>query len=153
VPGTGDLAFDLAAVAARLRELADGGLTRELADGIRRAVAPLPQKIRDGLEPKLPNRYAAELDASIRITQRTFLSPDSTSVTILASNSGSKARKLRRLDSGVLWHEVFGNRKVWREQAVTPGWFTRPCEEAAPEVRDAIDEVLREVAAKAEGRA
>ena len=154
MPGPDELAARLAEVSARLKEIGDGGLTRELSKAIGRAVQPVPAHIRAGLRPRLPDRYADELDATLNIFRRSFTSPDQVQVSIYATNTGPKRRKLRRLDGGVLWHPLFGDRKEWREQgapSVRPGWFSGPVREAAPQVREEIRKAVSDVARKAAG--
>ena len=158
MPGTDQLAFDLAAISARLRDIGEGGLTRELTRAIGKAVEPVEKNIRAGLKPKLPDPYARELDASITVGRRTTTTIDEAQVTVYATNKGIKNRKLSRLDSGILWHPLFGRfprtdrRNRWFEQSVTPGWFTQPAQDAAPQVREAIGQALDAVAEKAAGK-
>jgi hypothetical protein len=152
MPGADELARSLNAVAVRLRELGDGGLTRELSRAIGDAVAPLKDRIRAGLRPHLPDPYAEVLDADLKIRRSSSTSGEEARVTILASADGTKKRKLRQLDNGFLFHPLYGDRKRWFEQQVTPGWFTGPVEESAPQVRDAIETALDDVAAKAAGK-
>jgi hypothetical protein len=152
MPGADELARSLNAVAVRLRELGDGGLARELQTTVGRAVDPLKDRIPAALRPHLPDRYADELEAELKVRRSTSLGAagDTAQVTVLASTSGSKKRKLRQLDDGILRHPVFGNRKVtWPTQSVTPGWFSDPVEESVPAVRDAIEQALDNVVEKA----
>jgi hypothetical protein len=150
MPGADELAFSLAAVAARLREIGEGGLARELQKAIGDAVAPVGGEIRRGLRPHLPDRYADVLDADLKISRSSSLSGEEARVTMLASASGTKKRKLRPLDEGVLRHPVFGNRKVtWPAQAVEPGFFSGPVEDAVPQVRAAVEAALDVITEKA----
>jgi hypothetical protein len=68
---------------------------------------------------------------------------------VIASSGGLKKRKLARSDAGILTHPLFGDRDHWYDQHVTPGWFTRPCEDAAPRVRQEVIDALDNVAANA----
>jgi hypothetical protein len=150
--GVDELAVSLAAVSKTLREAGDGGLTRELSRAIGDAVAPLKDRIRAGLKPHLPDPYAEVLDADLQIRRSSSTSGEEARVTVLASTSGTKKRKLRQLDDGILFHPLYGNRKRWFEQTVTPGWFTGPVEDSVPEIRDAIERALEDVAEKAAGK-
>lgn len=152
--GLDGLAVQLRDLSVRLQELGDRGLEQELARAIGDAVDPLKDRIRAQLKPDLPDRYAEELDADLAITQRTSGSADSSiaRVTILARTRSGKRRRLHRLDDGVLAHPLWGNRRHWRNQEVTAGFFTRTAEDSAPEIRDAIEAALRDVAGKAAGR-
>lgn len=156
--GVDELAFSLAAVAARLREIGEGGLVRELQREIGRAVGPVPAQVRAGLAGHLPDRYAAVLDADLRVSRRTFLGAagDETRVVVLASPVMRK-RRLRQSNAGFLWHPVFGDRKRWKVNAapghgMVPGWFDDPVEAAAPRVREAARRALDNVTERAVGK-
>jgi hypothetical protein len=156
-----DMASELEALAFRLRRAGEQDLARELARAMRDAVGPVPGKIRGGLKPRLPDRYAGTLGADLDIKT---ISRNSGSATADAAESvyaqtrsGGKGRKLRRLDAGLLTHPLFGDREHWYTQAgtsqgVTPGWFTVPASIAAPRIRAELERALRDVAAKAAGK-
>jgi hypothetical protein len=146
------MASELEAIALRLRRAGDEDLARELTAGMRRAVKPVPDRIRAGLAPKLPNRYAEVLGADTAITTSVRNSGADATAAVVAANASFRKRRLNRLDAGILWHPLFGNRKHWFEQgepSVRPGWFTGPAEDAAPDVRAALEQALSDVAAKA----
>lgn len=153
-----DAAVEFEALARALREAGEKGLAQELRKGINEAARPLPDEIRAGLIPHLPNRYAATLndDLTITISQRSAGTQPGVFVVAKASGSGPgpsrtrTGRKLKRLDAGLLTHPVFGNREVWRTQGpegggMRPGWFTGPVRAAAPRVRREIEDALRRV--------
>ncbi|HEY3650466.1 MAG TPA: hypothetical protein VGL33_21060 [Streptosporangiaceae bacterium] len=149
--GLADAAAELEALAFRLRRAGDGELVREVTRAMRDAVVPVQDEIRAGLAPDLPNRYAAALDADLRLGVNVRTGERDPGVAI-TGQSRSKARKLRNLDAGRLTHPVFGNREEWRTQelpSVQPGWFTRPAEAAGPRVRAGIERALADVADKA----
>ena len=152
------MASELEAIAFRLRRAGDEDLARELAAGMRRAVRPVPDKIRAGLAPKLPDRYAKVLGDDTSITVAVRNSGADASASVVAANASFRKRKLGRLDAGILWHPLFGRfprgdpRNRWFEQgepSVQRGWFTGPAEDAAPDVRAALEQALRDVTAKA----
>src|SRR5262249_12275908 len=138
-----DLASELEAIAFRLRRAGKEDLARELNAAMRHAVEPVPGRIRAGLEPHLPDRYAGVLGAGLdsRVTARNSGGADADAmVSVYAKTLSGKNRKLTRLDTGLLTHPVFGDREVWRTQegaaqGVQPGWFTGPCEAAGDTVR------------------
>lgn len=149
-----DMASELEAAAVRLRNAGREDLARELAAGMRRGVEPVPGRIRDGLRPRLPDRYVEETfepDLDVKTT----VSPGSGSgdafARVYARTRSGRARKLRSLDAGLLHHPLWGDREHWYRQPVGPGWFTGPAEDAAPQVRGELERALRDVAAKAEG--
>ncbi|HXJ27346.1 MAG TPA: hypothetical protein VNH17_16655 [Streptosporangiaceae bacterium] len=149
--GLVEAASELESIARHLRRAGEGELVRELTRAMRDAVGTVPDDIRAGLRPKLPDRYAATLDADLRlgVNVRTNERDPGVSVT---GQARSKARKLRNLDEGRLTHPVFGNREEWRTQeepSVQPGWFTGPAQAGGPRVRTAIERALADVADKA----
>jgi hypothetical protein len=149
--GLADAATELEALAFRLRRAGETELVQEVTKAMRDAVIPVPDEIRAGLaptSPKLPDRYAAELDADLRIgvSVRTVGSDPGVSVT---GKAVGKTRKLRDLDAGILHHPLWGDREHWYRQgepSVRPGWFTGPAEAAGPRVRDGIEKALADVA-------
>ena len=136
-------------LAFRLRRAGDATLARELAAAMRRGVEPVPGKIREGLRPRLPDRYAETLDADLDIRTVTRNSGSDAVVSVYAQTRSGKRRKLRRLDSGTLEHPLWGDRDHWYRQGTAPGWFTGPAESEAPRVRAELERALRDVAAKA----
>lgn len=152
--GLGDASAELEALAFRLRRAGDEELLREVTKAMRDAVVPVQPEIRAELKPRLPDRYAATLDADLRlgVNVRTGVSDPGVAVT---GQAVAKARKLRYLDAGRLTHPLFGDREHWytqEEPSVQPGWFTGPAEAAGPRVRAGIEKALDDVANRAGGR-
>lgn len=148
--GMADAATELEALAFRLRRAGDTDLLREVTRAMRDAVVPVQAEIRAGLAPKLPNRYAAALDADVRLGTSVRTGERDPGVSL--TGTSGKGRKLRNLDAGRLTHPVFGNREHWstqEEPSVQPGWFSGPAEAAGPRVRDGIEKALADVADKA----
>lgn len=149
--GLADAAAELEALAFRLRRAGDGELVREVTRAMRDAVEPVQAEIRAGLDPHLPKRYAAELDADVRLGTNVRTNDRDPGVSITGAPL-AKTRKLRYLDEGRLTHPLFGDREHWYTQelpSVQPGWFTGPAEAAGPRVRTAIERALADVAGKA----
>ena len=147
-----DMASELEAAAVRLRRAGQDDLARELTAAMRRGVAPVPDQIRAGLRPHLPDRYAADLVAGVDIKTITRAGGATTDAMVsVVAQSRAGNRKLKRLDAGVLSHPVYGNREKWSTQQVEPGWFTGPAEDAAPRVRAELERALEDVGRKAAG--
>ena len=154
-----DMASELEAAAFRLRRAGQDDLARELNAAMRRGVDPVPGKIRDGLKPHLPDRYAEVFDAdlAIRTTVRNAGSAGADAVvTVTASTRSGQRRRFKRLDDGVLEHPLFGNRRKWYPQegadkGMRPGWFTGPCEAEESRVRGELERALKDVGGKAAG--
>ena len=146
--GLVEAASELESIARHLRLAGDGDLARDLTAAMRRAADPVRDQIRAGLRPHLPDRYAATLDADLRlgISVRTGDRNPGVSVTGQARSGG---RKLRRLDGGLLTHPLWGDREHWYTQHVEAGWFTGPAQDAAPQVRAELERALEDVAARA----
>jgi hypothetical protein len=150
--GLADAAAELEALAFRLRRAGDGELVREVTRAMRDAVVPVQDQIRAGLGPLLPNRYAAELDADLRLGVNVRTNERNPGVSV-TGQARTKARKLRNLDEGRLTHPGPGNdREHWytqEEPSVQPGWFTGPAEAGGPRVRAGIEQALADIAGKA----
>ena len=150
--GLADAAAELEALAFRLRRAGDTELLREVTRAMRDAVEPVQAEIRAGLRPKLPDRYAEELDADLRLGVNVRTTDRDPGVSI-TGQAIAKTRKLRYLDEGRLTHPGPGNdREHWYTQelpSVEPGYFTGPAEAGGPRVRTAIERALADVADKA----
>jgi hypothetical protein len=149
--GLADAAAELEALAFRLRRAGDTELLREVTRAMRDAVVPVQAEIRAGLDPHLPNRYAATLDADVRLGVNVRTNERDPGVAITGTTTG-KGHRLRSLDAGELHHPLYGDRGHWYRQgapSVQPGWFSDPAEAAGPRVRDGIERALADVADKA----
>jgi hypothetical protein len=149
-------ASELESIARHLRRAGEGELVRDLTRAMRDAVGSVPDDIRAGLKPKLPDRYAEALDADLRLGVSVRTNERNPGVSVTGTPL-AKARKLRNLDEGRLTHPVYGDREVWRTQVgaaqgVEPGWFSGPAEAAAPRVRAAIERALEDVSNRATSR-
>jgi hypothetical protein len=115
---------------------------------MRDAVVPVQEQIREGLKPHLPDVYAAELDADLRLGVNVRTNERDPGVAV-TGQAIAKTRKLRSLDGGEIHHPLWGDREHWYRQEVTPGWFTGPAEAGGPRVRAAIERALEDVAGRA----
>lgn len=137
-------------LARHLAEAGETGLRRELYKAVGDAAAPAVEAVRQGLPDYMPNRYAGVLDPGLQLRVVRSSSAGNPGVRIVASPRG-KARKLRRLEGGVLAHPLFGSRKHWYNQTshVVKGFFTSPISRQAPQIREQIQEAVDRVAAEA----
>lgn len=144
-------ADDLARLSKQLREAGDKGLQRELSKSIRDALKP----VRTVALPKsaletLPRRGG--VGAVVAKTKYSISKKTGNRVAGLRLTA-KNIYNLRRIDQGVLRHPVFKSEKrphpKWVNQKVTPGWFTKPTDDAAPDVRREIakgmDRVARQI--------
>lgn len=146
-----DMASELEALAYRLRSAGQDDLARKLNAAMRDAVKPVPDMIRAGLKPHLPDPYAEVFDADLDIKTAARggggINTDAV-VTVYARTRSGKRRRFKRLEDGVLEHPLFGNRKRFYAQTshVVPGWFSGPASDDAPRVRAALEQALAGIA-------
>lgn len=142
-----DLGDQLEALAGRLNLVA-ADLVPELRSAIRDAVKPVSQHIKDELRPRLPDRYAEVLESELSLTISVRGAGGDPGVSLKATTRGAAQRKLKRLDSGILGHPLWGHRKHWYTQEVK-SWFTEPAKDKFPEVRAAIEDAMSRIIEKA----
>lgn len=144
-----DGARELEIVARRLKETGNSGLKKELLAGIRKEGKETVKDIKKSAADVLPHAGGlAELVSRSSYGIRTRLTGNSVGVSIKGTSRSVKS--LRALNAGRLRHPVFGNRDVWVEQSVEPGWFDKPVERDADNIRQGIDRVLADIARKIE---
>ncbi len=131
---------------AQLRELgvklraADKQLRLKAARNLRAATRPVIKKQREAALSRLPKSGGlAALVAKSRIGTSVKTTGRTVAVSIVARNPDN----IRNIDKGTVRHKTFG-RLPWVDQAVTPGWFTEPAEEAKPEMAAALTEAIAE---------
>jgi hypothetical protein len=145
MPTADVLAAEFSELARGLHHAGDTSLYNEISGAIDQAAGPVPGEIRTGLAPKMPNRYAATLNAELAAGVQVRRGRADPGVTVWARTRGPRRVRLRRLDQGILEHPLFGNREFWYRQAVRPGWFTQPNQDAAPRVRASLEAALERV--------
>jgi hypothetical protein len=114
-------------------------LRKELHKGIRQAARPLIPAARAEALRRLPKSggLAAQVAKEpARVQQRTGSDPG---VRIVIGRNRGGARAANR---GVIRHPVFGNREVWVDQRVQPGWFDDSMKASAPEIRRGIERAM-----------
>lgn len=127
-----------------LRAVGNKDLRRDLYRGIQRATKPLKERAKDAARSKLPKRGGLnEFVAASKFATKTRGSGANVGVRITAAKAG---HDVRSIDRGRLRHPVFGNRSVWVNQSVEPGWFSETIDDGAPVVRGELIEVIRDVA-------
>lgn len=143
------------ALAQRLKEAGDKDLQRELYRGLDRAVKPATEAIRASAISTLPSRggYNVTIAADLRIRVQRRTGARSVGIKLIGTgrtNSG-KARELVKLDKGSLRKPLFGMRRHWYPQKVTPGFWTGPARGTEPQVRTRLLIAMKNVADKIEG--
>lgn len=138
-----------------LKTLGDKQFRSEIYRGLSRAVKPLREiaKRTPHLIPGLPKRggladtVAKGLRGRGGIKTRRALTGRNVGITISATSSGHEIRAMER---GRLRHPVFGRQRraggkvrgIWVNQQVTPGFWSKPMTEKAPQARE---EITREI--------
>lgn len=134
-------------VAKDLRRVGDKELKKQLNRALRAATKPAIAETRQfarDLLPKQGHLNERVARSKFRTKIRTGANP---SVRITATGLDA------RLNSqGRDRHPVYGNRKVWVEQKVKPGWFDVPMRRGARHVREELTASIDRVAKELEGR-
>lgn len=121
----------LVTLGRQLRKAGQKDLSKELRAALKDATVPVKVAIRQNALETMPKRGGLnEAMAKSRIKVQVRTSGKLAGVRLINKTHDT------RLDSqGRLRHPVFGNRKKWAEQRVTPGWFTSPATRAATGAR------------------
>ena len=127
------------------------GFRKELLSSMRAAGKPLVKELRQSARDVLPKKGGLnEFIATSAIVVRNSLAGNRAGTRIVARKKGGKKgwHDLEAFDDGSFRHPVYGNRKKWVQQSVTPGWFTKPANESAPKQREALLEAMTVTEAK-----
>ena len=138
-------AEQLARLSKALKAAGDRELQRELSRGISQAMKPVMADVRQSAQRTLPSRGGLAQKVArtpMRITRRAG------SQIAYVRLQAKSPYHLGQLNRGILHHPVFGNRSVWVTQRVESGWWTRPTEAAAVQVRRELLTAMNRVAAK-----
>lgn len=115
-------------------------LEPQAAKEIRQSVGPsLRRDIRVSAARTLPQRGG--LAGRVARTSRTTVSAGRNVVRFRTTS----AYNTDRLDRGRVMHPVFGNRKVWVNQFITPGWWSRPVKEREDDMVRAADDAIEKL--------
>lgn len=143
------------ALAKRLKEAGDKDLRRELYRGINRAVKPVAAAVRASALTTLPGQGGYNVtiatDIKIKVRRRTGASTVGIKMLGAATTRSGKARELVKLDKGKLRKPLFGMRRYWYPQTVTPGFWTNPTMASESQARTELLIVMKNVADRIEG--
>lgn len=139
-------ADDFLRAARAMRDAGRGDLLKEMQKALRKAPKTITQQSRQ--------RALSSLPSSGGLAQRVARAPQR--VTARAGNTtakvvlrvGKKGSGARGADDGLVRHPVFGNRRAFVGQRVTPGWFTQTARNQAPQVRREVTDTLADYAAR-----
>lgn len=155
-------------VSARLLEAGNVALQKQMLRNLRVSVQPVKPLIRAEALRTLPHAGGANVwVASSKVTVGATVAAKGANVVVRAAqpNGAVKAKKARAkaagktyrgsathnltaIDQGVLRHPTYGH-NPWKDTAVKPGFFTRPCKLMAPSVLVACNLTVTETAAAA----
>ena len=114
------------------------GLRRDTLRAMRVGAAPLREAVEESAKDNLPKRGGLNMwVAASKIVVRNSLTGNKVGTRIVASKAGGRkgSHDIAATDAGSFRHPVFGKwRKNVPPQQITPGWFTKPLEKAAPVV-------------------
>ena len=157
-----EAAQEFATLARNLQLVGAGELRAGLYKAISDAAKPAAGEIKSlaNLEAHMPSGYAPVLRRDLQVTthKRTVGADVGVTIAARAPTLGRGGRKVRQREEGRITHPVFaqGPRRSWEWRVQTagmrPGFFTGPCEKAAPQVRKAIIAAVARVERKALGR-
>lgn len=143
-------AEQLAAIAKQLKDTGEKDLRRAFLASITKSTEPLRRRdLPASARRTLPRRGGlGDLVAKSKMRQTRRLTGRAVGLRVAAVNPNLQ---LRKLDEGQVRHPVFarpGRARVWVRQPVTPGWFTKPAEAAAPQIRADVERAMQDVANK-----
>lgn len=137
--------FDLAETSARLKELGNKGLGRQLGIRLKQATRSIEPLIKQNVEDYMPSGYAPILAPSLvfkttvrttRITARVVYS--------VYGDGQAERRDIPALNNGILRHPVFGRRKqAWHNTRVRAGFVDDAIEKHRPQVDREMQKVLQ----------
>ena len=90
----------------------------------------------------------AQRVAGARFTVKSRTTANGAGLTIKAEPTKGRAADLSRIDEGINRHPLYGNKKRWYPQKVTPGWFSNAAEQHALVTRVSLLQTIDEVAKK-----
>lgn len=126
-------------------------LSRRASAATRRVVQRDYKPVLIGMLPAfMPNRYAAALDKDLVVrTSVRFAGPRPRVTALISAPGGFKGgRRVRRLEAGILWHPLFGNRKSWHMQTVRRGFAKKSLEAVSPLIVRELDDELKKITAE-----
>jgi len=127
------------------------GLWKELNDGLKRAAKPMEDEVRKHLGKYLPGRYAPLMRSSLVVRVSRSTRGNAAGLKLIGTAKGaSRKRHVRVIDQGTLRHPVFGNREVWVDQRVKPGFWSTPLENSREKPAREISRAIQNTASKIE---
>lgn len=126
------------------------GLKKELMDAVKAAAKPMENEVRIHVDQYLPSGYAPLMSAGLVVRPATATRGSSVGLKLTGTAKGvTRKRHVRVIDLGTLRHPVHGNKAVWVDQRVKPGFWSEPLgnsrELPAVEIRRAIQRTINKI--------
>lgn len=116
---------------------------RRVSEATKDAVQNSYRPVLVGMTPQfVPDRYAAVLGPSLKVATSVSTAAGRVTVRVSGQTGGKTGRDVRRLESGVLSHPLFGNRGWWYRQRVRRGFASVPLRATRPHIIRRIDDEL-----------
>lgn len=132
--------------AREVKAFADSNaVVNEVRKDLRKPLPALRAGIRESAVSKLPARGGlGKWVARATLTVRLRTAGRSSGIRLkLSRKSGKGKADLKALDdSGAVRHPLYGNRRHWYPQTVTPGFFTEPWEKASDDYEKVADQAF-----------
>lgn len=129
---------------ARALHAAAPDLQPEVMAAIRKAAEPAEQRFQSAASTNLPSEGGLARDVA-----RVHWAIDAARDEIRIHPTDSPY-DLTRLNEGRLAHPVYGNRDVWVEQDIEPGWAEEPTADQERAIADAVEAAERDLVNKIE---
>jgi hypothetical protein len=138
-------AEQLVELAALLKRLDDRELRKRMLAGLREAGKPMARAAQDAARAKLPRGGGLnEWVAGSKFAIRTKTTGKSAGIRVVATKRG---HDLVAMNEGLVRHPVFGG-PGWSVTHVRPHWWQDAIETHADDTREALGEVLDDIAAQ-----
>lgn len=118
-----------------------------LDDAITKAAQPLPERLRASALSTLPKRGGLAATVAGSRIQVSGASGAEAGARVTVDSRYNVAG----MDEGRVVHPLFGDRRHWYTQQITPRWFTTPIEAAQPGIEAAVNDSMERVAQEAGG--
>jgi hypothetical protein len=136
-------AEDLVQLARAAKAAGDAQIRKDLLRGIRDAVRPVGEAMRNEYRSGLPKAGGlADLIGAAKISPRTRTSGGSAGVRIVVTSAG---HDMEAVEAGEIRHPVYGH-SPWVSQSVEAGLGERGAEKVAPRARDDVRAAMEETA-------
>lgn len=139
----------MAALARDLRRVGDKGLRTEFYRGLNRVTKPVVPAVRASFTATLPKRggLGKTINRTTKV-KRKVLTGRNPGIKVFADGK----HDIVNLNKGRLRHPLFGNRRHWFDQSITPGMFDRPLEAMTPVVQSEAIAVMGRIQRDLAGR-